>query len=101
MSDQGEADRRQSASGRRLRHATGADLDALDEVLQALRGIPGLRERKRGSFSRGARALVHFHAGDGSFYADVRLEERFERISVTTAAERSAFLLRVRKALGE
>jgi len=77
-----------------LRHATSTDLDRLEPLLAELRGIPQLRERNRGSFSRGSRAFAHFHADVDDFYVDVRLGERFERLRVTTDAERAAFVAR-------
>ena len=58
-----------------------------------------MRERKRGSFSRGSKAFVHFHADDDGFYADARLDEAFSRLGVTTAAEQADFLSRVREVL--
>ena len=82
-----------------LRHATPADLDRLDSLLAQLRGVRGLRERKRGSFSRGTRAFLHFHADANALYADVRLENAFERLSVTTDHEQARFLRTVRHAL--
>jgi hypothetical protein len=44
-----------------VRHATEEDLDRLDVVLVELRGLSDLRERKRGYFSRGSAAFLHFH----------------------------------------
>ena len=44
----------------RVRHATDEDLDRGEPLLIELRQMPQLRERKRGSFSRGARAFLHF-----------------------------------------
>jgi hypothetical protein len=82
-----------------VRHATDDDLDHIEALLAELRGIPQLRERKRGSFSRGPRAFVHFHEDGGEFYVDVRLESAFERMKVTSAAEQAEFLARVRRAL--
>jgi hypothetical protein len=60
-----------------------------------------LRERKRGYFSLGARALLHFHEDAGNLYVDVRLEDTFERMRVTSGAEQSEFLRRVRLALAD
>jgi len=80
---------------RRVRHATGADLDQLEELLRELRHVPQLRERKRGYFSRGGRAFLHFHEEAGDIYADVRLGAGFERIRVTSPAEQAEFLARV------
>ena len=82
-----------------MRHATDADLDHLEGLLVVLREISGLRERKRGSFSRGSRAFLHFHAHEDALYVDVRFGAAFERLRVTSAEERAVFLARVRDAL--
>jgi hypothetical protein len=83
-----------------VRHATQEDLDRLDSLMTQLREIPQLRERKRGYFSRGAKAFLHFHEDAGDLYADVKLDDRFERMKVTTSGEQAAFLSRVSEALG-
>jgi hypothetical protein len=82
-----------------LRHATDEDLDQVDHLLQALRSMPGLHERRRGYFSRGARAFAHFHADGHDVYADVRLTGAFQRVRVTTDQEQAVFLATVRDAL--
>lgn len=82
-----------------MRHATHEDLDRLESLLADLRGLPQLRERKRGYFSRGSRAFLHFHEDSGDLYADVRLDAEFERMKVTSADDQGVFLSRVRKAL--
>lgn len=82
-----------------MRHATEEDLDNLEGLLEGLRAIPQLRERRRGAFSNGGRAFLHFHEEDGVFYVDARLDERFERFKVSTPKEQEAFLDRVRRSL--
>jgi hypothetical protein len=79
--------------------ATDEDLDRLDELLSELREFSQLRERKRGSFSRGSHAFLHFHEGAGEFYVDVKLNRAFERMKVTSRAEQAAFLREVEKSL--
>jgi hypothetical protein len=81
-----------------VRHAIDSDLDQLEPLLIPLRTL-GLRERKRGSFSRGSRGFLHFHEDSGDFYADVRLGDAYERVRVTTPREQASFLTRVRRAL--
>jgi hypothetical protein len=81
-----------------VKHATAAGLDELDDVLRALRGVDGLRERSRGVFYRGSRAFLHFHEDPSGMYADVRLGADFERMRVTTKAERKRLLFVVRAA---
>ena len=71
----------------------------MEALLAELRTFSGLRERKRGHFSRGSRAFLHFHEDAGDLYADVRLDVDFERMKVTSPSEQAAFLSRVREAL--
>jgi hypothetical protein len=82
-----------------VRHATEHDLDHIEDLLAELRGFPQLRERKRGYFSRGSRAFLHFHEDAGDFYVDVRLDNAFERMKVTSEGDQAAFLVQVRTAL--
>jgi hypothetical protein len=82
-----------------VRHATQDDLDRLEMLLIELRKLPQLRERKRGYFSRGSRAFLHFHEDAGDLYADVRLDREFRRLRVTTRDEQAVFLSQVRQAL--
>jgi hypothetical protein len=82
-----------------VRHATQEDLDRLEGLLAELRGLQQLRERKRGYFSRGSRAFLHFHEDAGDLYVDVRLGDTFERMRVTSAVEQAAFASRVREVL--
>jgi hypothetical protein len=82
-----------------VRHATDDDLDRLADLLAELRAMPQLRERKRGNFSLRSQAFLHFHEDSGDFYVDVKLDGDFQRMRVTTPAEQSAFLRRVRGAL--
>jgi hypothetical protein len=61
--------------------------------------LPQLRERKRGYFSRGGRAFLHFHEDADELYADVRLTDRFERLPVSTFEDQAALMSVVRKTL--
>ena len=82
-----------------MRHATQADLDCLEELLADLRTLPQLRERKRGYFSRGAHAFLHFHEDQGDFYVDVKFHQTFQRMKVATRDEQTEFLAHVRSAV--
>jgi hypothetical protein len=82
-----------------VRHATQEDLDRLEALLVELRGLPQVRERKRGYFSRGSRAFLHFHEDAGDLYVDVRLGSEFQRMKVTSGKEQAEFLSQVREAL--
>jgi hypothetical protein len=82
-----------------VRHATQDDLDHLEALLAELRKFPQLRERKRGYFSRGSQAFLHFHEDAEDFYVDVRLDSEFQRMRVTSDKEQTNFLAEVRKAI--
>jgi hypothetical protein len=79
-----------------MRHATQQDLDHVDDLLAELRKHPQLRERKRGYFSLGSKAFMHFHEDAGDIYVDVRLAGEFERLRVTSGSEQAHLLARVR-----
>jgi hypothetical protein len=79
-----------------MKHAGPEALDALEPLLDGLRSVPGLVERKRGVFYRGSRAFLHFHEDPSGLHADVRLEEAFERRRVETGEEQAALIVLVR-----
>jgi hypothetical protein len=79
-----------------VRHARDADLDELEPLLVELRDFSRLREKKRGTFYRGSRAFLHFHADPSGLYADVRFADEFERVRVTTRKEQRQLLARLR-----
>jgi hypothetical protein len=83
-----------------VRHITPARLDTIESLLARLRTFPDLAERKRGVFYRRSRAFLHFHEDGDDVYADVRLDgPGFDRMRVTTKADRDAFVRAVRDAL--
>lgn len=83
-----------------MKHVTDDGLDELDGLLVDLRGVDGLREKSRGVFYRGSRAFLHFHEDPSGFFADVRLDgPEFDRMRVSTNAERKRLLSRVRAAM--
>ncbi|MGA7087356.1 MAG: hypothetical protein WB116_03600 [Candidatus Dormiibacterota bacterium] len=82
-----------------MRHATQDDLDRLEQLLAELRALPQLRERKRGYFSRGSRAFLHFHEDAGDLYVDVRLASAFQRMRITSRREQITLLSQVRRLL--
>ena len=82
-----------------MRHARPAALDELEPMLIALRGLPSLTEKSRGTFYRRGRPFLHFHEDASGHHVDVRLEQDFERFRVQTKAEQRRVVTLVRKAL--
>jgi hypothetical protein len=82
-----------------VRHARVDDLDPLTNLLEGLRSLDGLTERKPGTFYRGSKAFLHFHVDPAGHFADVKIADEFERFRVTTAAEQRRVLARARRQL--
>lgn len=83
-----------------MRHASPASLDALEPLLGEIRKIGGpIVERKRGIWYLRSRGFLHFHEDPAGFFADLQTGDDFERFRVSTAAERRAFLARLRRTL--
>ena len=82
-----------------MKHATTVALDALDDLLEELRRVDGLVERKRGIFHRKSAAFLHFHEDPAGFFADVRIGPTWRRLPVTTTRERRALVRLIRAQL--
>lgn len=83
-----------------MRHARPEDLDRVDGLLEQLRTIAGLTEKKRGVFYRGSKAFLHFHEDAGDIICDARIDgATFERVTVTTAAAQRRLMKDVRAVL--
>ena len=84
-----------------MKHASAATVASLEPLLRRLRDIPGLVERKPGTFYRGGSAFLHFHEDPAGLYADAKLDlAHFERWPVNTDVERTRLLRAVTEALG-
>jgi hypothetical protein len=85
-----------------VKHAGATTLDELRDVLEQLRAVPGLVERKPGTFYRGSSAFLHFHEDPEGLFADAKLSgPEFQRMPVSTLGQRQAFIRAVRSALSK
>ena len=83
-----------------MKHASHASLARLAPLLEQLRAISGLIERRPGSYYRRSAAFLHFHEDPAGLFADAKLNlASFERLPVNTRTEQSALLSAVRLAL--
>ena len=80
-----------------MRHARDQDLDRLEDLLERLRALPGLTEKKRGVFYRKSRAFLHFHEDPKGLFADI--SDPDERIDVTHAAGQTKLVELARRRL--
>jgi hypothetical protein len=83
----------------RMKHAGDEALDQLEALLEQLRTVEGLREKKRGCFYRRSKAFLHFHEDAAGLFVDVRCNDEFQRFPVGTTMQRADLLVRVKRAL--
>jgi len=79
-----------------MRHATAKTFRRIEPLLDELRSVPGLVEKKTGVFYRKSKPFLHFHDDPSGLHADVRFEDEFERIRVETVLEQQALMTRIR-----
>lgn len=84
-----------------MRHARDEALDGLEGLLVQIRTLPGLVEKKRGTFYVKSRAFLHFHEDPKGLFADIREAGGgdFERIDVTAEANRARLVAIARSRL--
>jgi hypothetical protein len=84
-----------------MQHASEATLEVLTPLLDRLRSVDGLVEKRPGVFYRRSKAFLHFHEDPAGIFVDVRfhLEDRFERLRVSSDKEQSALVSKVQRAL--
>ncbi|MBI5289596.1 MAG: hypothetical protein HY873_11555 [Chloroflexi bacterium] len=82
-----------------MKHATAVALDALEPLLDRIRAVDGLVEKRRGVFYRGSSAFLHFPEDAAGFFADVKVGPAWQRLPATTAGERRALVAAIRRAV--
>ena len=84
-----------------MKHISPDALTRLLPLLESLRHVGGLVERKPGIFYRRGAAFLHFHEDPSGLFADVKLDgASFTRWPVNTSTEQAALLDRLQRALG-
>lgn len=95
-----------------MKHARDAALDTIEPLLQELRRIDAMVEKKRGVFYRHSQAFLHFHEDPAGMFVDVRIPtnpdepsahpsdpQGWQRRPANTMRERRALVAVVRRAL--
>ena len=84
-----------------MKHAGEKALDALEPVLQKIRALGALRERKRGAFYRGSIGFLHFHEDRAGFFADLKKDGDFVRLPVNNSTEIQNLIREAKRLLSE
>jgi hypothetical protein len=75
-----------------MKHASPAALDRIEPLLAAIRARPRVREKSRGVFYLGSKALLHFHEDPAGLFADLKVLGDWKRFDVTDGRERDEML---------
>jgi hypothetical protein len=83
-----------------MKHASHETLVGLASLLDRLRSMDGLVEKRPGVFYRKSKAFLHFHEDPAGLFVDVRflLDEPFTRLPVTTPSQQSALIKKIERA---
>jgi hypothetical protein len=82
-----------------MKHAGPDALDKLEPILREIRKLEGLTEKKRGAFYYRGTGMLHFHEDPAGFFADLKIDGEFVRLSVNSKREEEIFLRRATSAL--
>jgi hypothetical protein len=82
-----------------VRHARSRDLDQLEDLLDRLRAVDGLTERRHGVFYRGSTAFLHFHQDQAGLFADLKVGDGWLRYPVLSASARRTLVADARRVL--
>jgi hypothetical protein len=76
-----------------MKHVSATALHRLTPLIERLRSIAGLVERRPGTFYYRSNAFLHFHEDPAGLFADAKLDlKTFERHRVSTRAEQAALV---------
>jgi hypothetical protein len=83
-----------------MKHASATSLTELAPLLEKLRSLTPLTERKTGTFYLHSTAFLHFHEDPLGLFADLKLDGVvFERFAVNSTTEQEALFQLAKKAL--
>ena len=84
-----------------MKHASEQALDSLEDLLEHMRQLCALKEKKRGVFYLSSQAFAHFHEDAAGLFADLKKKNGWERFPVNTSSEKRDFLKAVEKVIGD
>jgi hypothetical protein len=82
-----------------MRHASAERLEEVRELLEKVRELGKLRERKMGVFYWNGKAFLHFHEDEAGMFADVWTGRAWKRVAVNRAGQVKLLLTEIRNAM--
>ncbi len=84
-----------------MKHARAQTLRQLSDLLDPIRQRQDLKEKKLGVFYRQSKSFLHFHEDPAGIFADLTINETFDRYPVNTAQEHKVLLAAIDRTLAE
>lgn len=82
-----------------MKHAGPDALDQLEPILEEIRRLGGLKEKKRGSFYCRSGGFLHFHEDPAGFFADLKVGDDYQRFPINSKTQTRTFLRRAAASL--
>ena len=70
-----------------MKHAGPGALDELEPILEEIRRLDGLKEKKRGSFYCRSSGFLHFHEDPAGFFADLKVGDDYVRFPINSKTQ--------------
>ena len=84
-----------------MKHATSETIASIEPLIDKIRAIAGLKEKKPGIFYYKSSAFLHFHEDGDRVYADVKLvPPKFERMPVSSRNQQDKLLRKIKASVG-
>jgi hypothetical protein len=74
-------------------------LERIDDLLEQLRRLPGVKEKSRGAFYVKRGAFLHFHEDPAGLFADLKENGDWVRYPVNTMVEKKRLVEQARMVL--
>ena len=75
-----------------MKHAGPDALDQLEPILEEIRRLGGLKEKKRGAFYYRSSGFLHFHEDPAGFFADLKVDDDYVRLPINSKTQTQTFL---------
>ena len=82
-----------------MKHAGPEALDQLEPILEEIRRLGALKEKKRGAFYYRSSGFLHFHEDPAGFFADLKVGDDYIRLPINSKTQTKTFLRRTAAAL--
>lgn len=82
-----------------MKHASSSTLQTITSLLEKIRELPTLKEKKMGTFYLKSSAFLHFHEDPSGLYADYKVNKEWRRLKINTPEEQALLIQKLTEIL--